>query len=398
MQEDFHYYATYCAAYLAGYSHEESLDIAYSAQFVDCCSRSLLVKLKGPLAAATTQTQPELAEARTDIPGLQDITRIWASFHFLPAKLGEKYPKRRSGAWLRKYQLICGPNSPLVIDTVKLAKGKSLQACGVAMHVLADTWAHAYFAGTPSFVINNATSFSEVLDVDGKKVYIPIIFNNNPTAPDDPEKGRYTNSLFQSDENSIMNLGHGRAGHLPDYSYIRYRFLPAWGEYEFIYKDNPSDYYHAFCQMVYAMKYLRGYYKTFRTSFYDWNAMKVYREEIQEILETNQLLSSSDWKEFGERLSGEEIEDFSLTKYQNEYMEAAEEYKDETFLGKFFLAALAQKSLVTNKIFMSKSLLAGFSVDFDKKGFKGIRDFRMLIDQKNDQEDLPEDDDYVKGG
>jgi hypothetical protein len=35
MQLDFHYYATYAAATLAGYSHEESMAICYSAQFVD---------------------------------------------------------------------------------------------------------------------------------------------------------------------------------------------------------------------------------------------------------------------------------------------------------------------------------------------------------------------------
>ena len=34
MNADFHYYATYCAAILAGYSHEESLAISYS----DCFS------------------------------------------------------------------------------------------------------------------------------------------------------------------------------------------------------------------------------------------------------------------------------------------------------------------------------------------------------------------------
>ena len=55
MQKDFHYYATYCAAFLAGYSHEESLSICYSAQFVDWCSATLLSKLKAPRSAATTQ-------------------------------------------------------------------------------------------------------------------------------------------------------------------------------------------------------------------------------------------------------------------------------------------------------------------------------------------------------
>ena len=66
MQLDFHYYATYCAAYLAGYSHEESMDICYSAQFVDMCSGTLLKKIRGPVEAATTQLQAESMEAKND--------------------------------------------------------------------------------------------------------------------------------------------------------------------------------------------------------------------------------------------------------------------------------------------------------------------------------------------
>ena len=42
MQKDFHYYATYCAARLAGFSHEEGMEICYSAQLVDWCSRTFL--------------------------------------------------------------------------------------------------------------------------------------------------------------------------------------------------------------------------------------------------------------------------------------------------------------------------------------------------------------------
>ena len=78
MQLDFHYYATYAAAYLAGYSHEESMAVCYSAQFVDECTKVYLKGIKAPLSAATTQLQAELADARTDLLGLQDITRIWA--------------------------------------------------------------------------------------------------------------------------------------------------------------------------------------------------------------------------------------------------------------------------------------------------------------------------------
>ena len=210
-----------------------------------------------------------------------------------------------------------------------------------------------------------------------------ITFNHNPINADDLDEHRYTRSIYVSGENSIMNLGHGRAGHLPDYSFARYKFMPAWGEYNYIYKDNPSDYYHAFCQMVYAMKYLRGVYVNFRTDFYDWDALAVYKDEIMGILEKRQLSASADWKAFGEKLSGQEIEDFNVSKYETEYLEADKEHKDNTFLGKFFLAALAQKSLVTNKIFKSGNRLAGYSVDFEKHGFRGIADFRRLARAKH---------------
>ena len=164
MQLDFHYYGTYCAAILAGWSHEDSLKICYSSQFVDCCSKALLSRIRGPVSAAATQLQVELMDQHTDLPGMQDMTRIWASFHFLPYDLYAEVRKWAPASYRNKYRLICGPNGQLVNDTVELAKGESLQAAGVAMHVLADTWAHRYFAGTPSLVINNTNyHFYEIL-------------------------------------------------------------------------------------------------------------------------------------------------------------------------------------------------------------------------------------------
>ena len=264
MQIDFHYYATYCSAYLAGYSHEDCLAICYSAQFTDCCTRTLLSTIGGPAEAATTQLQLEMMDARTDILGLQDITRIWASFHFLPRDL-KADPGKGSRIYKAKYRLICGPNGDLLVKTVNLAKDKSLQAAGIAMHVLADTWAHQYFAGTPSQVINNTDYwFFELLPAeasgdsadsgdskengDAKKSFTErrITFRHNPTGKDDLDKGIYTGTVYQLEENSVMSLGHGRAGHLPDYSFMRYKYLPAWGKYEEVIKDNPSDYYKAF--------------------------------------------------------------------------------------------------------------------------------------------------------
>ena len=388
MQKDFHYYATYAAAILAGYTHEESLTICYSDQLTDLCSKSFLSKLGGPLSAATTQLAMEMADARTDLVGRQDITRIWASFHFLPYDLNVAR-KGCSKLYLHKYSLICNPNSDLVVETVNLGKS-SLQATGIAMHVLADTWAHRYFAGTPSLVINNTDSwFFELLPEGEGFRERRITFRHNPTAPDDLEKDIYTNSLFQASENAIMNLGHGRAGHLPDYSFIRYKYLPAWGDYEEVIKDNPRDYYMAFCQMIEAMKALRGSAPAFEKDRYDFEAAAPYEEEIRAILEKRQPDACEDWKAFGEKLSGQTVPDFDLQQYQKEYLDAAPEEKNGTFLGKYFLAALAQKSMVTNRIFRSGSLLAGFSVELGSKGFKGIRDFRALMEEarKGDSHD-----------
>lgn len=386
MNPDFHYYATYCAAILAGFSHDESMALCYSDQLVDLCSATLLTKIKGPLSAATTQLQLELMDARTDMIGLQNITRIWASFHFLPYDLAAEPPKRCSKRYRSKYRLICQPNSELLERTVRLAKDKGMQAAGIAMHILADTWAHRNFAGTPSLVINNSNRYFYELFPDGdgyteKK----LTFRHSASAPDDLERSIYTSSLSVTSENSIMNLGHGRVGHLPDYCFIRYKYLPAWGGYEELVKDNPADYHNAFCQMIYAMKYLRGVNETFERGHYDTEAAAPYEQELQEILNRRQLDASADWKALGEKLSGHEIEPFDLERYQAEYMNAGEDEKDGTFLGRFIRAAMAQKSMVSTAIHQSGNKLAGYSVEYDKGRRRGIKDYRVLLRREKEE-------------
>ena len=363
MQRDFHYYATYAAAYLAGYSHEECLEICYSAEFVDHCSATLLSKIEGPKDAATTQLQLELMDSAPDVLATMEMTRIWASFHFLPYDL---YAKKKWALkpYMHRYRLICKPNGALLAETVGLAKGKPLQAVGLAMHVLADTWAHRYFAGTPSQVINNTNyQFYELIpDGEGFKER-QIKFRHKASTPDDIEAGLYTNTINRGNESSVMVLGHGRAGHFPDYSFARYKYVPAWDDYNMILKDNPKDYMMAFKQMVYAMKYLRGEYESFELNRYDDEAVAPYEQRIKEILEKRQLDGCADWKAFDEELSGQTVEDFDLEKYEDEYILAPQQQKSYAFIGKFIDAAYSQKHMVTNRIFKSGNHLAGITIN-----------------------------------
>lgn len=177
-----------------------------------------------------------------------------------------------------------------------------------------------------------------------------------------------------------MNLGHGRAGHLPDYCFIKYRYLPAWGDYEEIVKDNPSDYLFAFAQMVYALKLMQKGEQEFESGRYDFEALEPIREELDALLHRRQPDACAEWKALGEKLSGQKIPEFTARQYEYDYLDAMPNMKDSTAPGKFFIAAMAQKSMVTKRIFDSGNLIAGYSVDYLKYGFKGIKDFRKLVE------------------
>ncbi len=384
MQQDFHYYATYAAAFLAGYSHEECLTIAYSDEMCDHFTPTFIDYISAPAEAATTQGNLDLANARTDRIGLQEITRIWASFHFLPGNL-EAVHEKAGMRYRQKFALICNPNGPLVADIVNDAKNESLQHVGIAMHTLADTWAHRYFAGTPSVVINSMPRGAvEIVTENGQTFERPISFGL-PSGGDDLTTSYYVASPYQPGENAVFNLGHGHCGHLPDYGFIRYRYRPAWGDYGEVLKDNPKEYYNAFCQMVYAMRYLRGDLSTFELDRYDYDLVAPYKEQIDAILAKRQLDASQDWKAFGESLSGQEIVAFDETRHTDEYMGVSEPEKDDTFIGRLVLGALSQKSLVTNRIFRTGNPLAGRSVEAKEGLWKVFSEYMRLVEHRKGQ-------------
>ncbi len=117
----------------------------------------------------------------------------------------------------------------------------------------------------------------------------------------------------------------------------------------------------AFTQMIYAMKFIRGENDTFKKDTYDKDSVEQWKPRIKEIIEKRQIIASDDWKAFGEELSGQTITDYSMDTYFEEYTNSPKEEKDNTFLGRFILGALAHKGMVIDEIFRSGNMLVGFS-------------------------------------
>lgn len=268
MNKDFHYYGTYLAAIGAGFSAAEARKIAWAAQMTDDCTQSLLDSTRGSQHWAhrvvTCQSLLEMSASNmhsmsgVDSAELKKVRNIWMPFHFLPGNLAQVqkytgettwgtsvYDPVRDGA---DFQCICLHNSDLVYRMVddtcaRCSTGgdaatadKLLYLIGIRMHVLADTWAHEFFAGTPNYWVNEV---EEIIQLDGRSI-------RTGAAPD----GVSYYSLFY--------LGHGQAGHYPDYGYIAYQFRPHWmRESSALIKNNPLLFLAAFCQMLDAMTAIR---------------------------------------------------------------------------------------------------------------------------------------------
>lgn len=288
MDIDFHYYATFAAARAAGYSGDDATIIAHAAQYVDDSSMERLVDgfgyaitqlLDGAVKfnitaftpVPTVHTVPELGQMEVKPTWSTNdrgkIRRVWSIFHFLPANYaGSGVDCKDYGGektWASKhvfeygdddasdFKLMCLPNSLLLEGIVNDTRQKpdsdkgKLHLTGIRMHVLADTWAHCYYAGTPNYWINNA----------GKDVY----------KHSRGERSELSWGVFGGQETSTaptlfvkstFYLGHGRMGHLPDYPWIKYEYNPKWAGISLT-KDNPTDYLKGFSQMVAALQCIR---------------------------------------------------------------------------------------------------------------------------------------------
>lgn len=307
MNQDFHYEGTYAAAVLAHFSPEDAAVIAWAAQAVDDCTNENLDKhypiySKWQPVYTCESVKENMEEELTSILSdetsatLQKIRRIWMPFHFLPGNLDnhtiyEGQTPLETERDIRDFLCMCEPGSLLASDMINASvrtfrnldiaeKRLYLVKLGILMHVLADTWAHQHFTGTPNYLINEVSNLSVT-----NPAPVPSDFSHE-TSPIGP-----TN-------HSVAYLGHGRAGHYPDYGCMSFQYSPKWLEASsnsVIHRTNVDDFQSAFLEMYYAL-YCHQYGGNFSMANAlsqnpDWNIC------IRNILSTVTPCQSSIWKQ-----------------------------------------------------------------------------------------------------
>ncbi|MCP4621992.1 MAG: hypothetical protein GY850_00475 [bacterium] len=401
MNLDFHYYGTYVAACAAGYDFNSAQTIAYAAQYVDEFDGSardqLLTKMRtsglgeGHRPVKTVETKNVIIEKDilSSKEELVESARIWVPFHFLPGNCRKvdnviEYTGDKKHDWKEKiiyinvkidsweyndyaksrFQLLCLPQSTLVKAMVNDTRSHYLNAqhglhmVGLRMHVLADTWAHQYFAGIPAWFINDAGD--AVYDVDKN---CKVRWKRISTWKDSvqPEAGRGWGKEFGDEEatppeasyTGYVYLGHGRMGHLPDYPFLKYRYRPQWSSRD-ITKNNHAEFLKAMEQMTAALRCIK------ENRPFEQNSTETLPDGVvnivKEILGTREGNQSSVWKSgIGNMVLGgrsiKKPEDFDRDTWLSELRSGSSAEKTNCY--KFSLSANEHLSFVQKKLLAS---------------------------------------------
>lgn len=218
MHKDFHLYGTYMAAKDAGYEESDAKKIAFAAQMVDEFGKELIKE-----NVTVTPMIKEVIKSLFSDNKIKEIADIWVPFHFIP-----KNTHRSEKSIFEKYQ--CGYDENCVIkDVINKMYGTnaSLEQVGIAMHVLADSFAHQEFCGVP------CRDYKKIKEVKCQLLSGFIGLENAEYVPNFLPYQAY--------------FGHGCIGHLPDLSWVNYEYKWTSGESEI--RNNPEIFADAYEKM-----------------------------------------------------------------------------------------------------------------------------------------------------
>lgn len=180
MQKDFHYYCIAVLADLAGYTQEQARKIAYASAFVDDQNRTNQFNGKNFKPIVTAHKGLEMVQYKLS---KKDNINILLPFHFLP----DKDSVENNNSFVVKQF----PNlaEELFNEATKEPDFNfQLIRIGVALHTIADTWAHQGFSGME--------------DDENKITKLSM--------------KEHDNWLKKQPHPDIINIGHAMADCLPD--------------------------------------------------------------------------------------------------------------------------------------------------------------------------------------
>jgi hypothetical protein len=205
MQIDFHYYAIYQLAKLAGFSSDDSNTIAYSSQYVDDSTES------EPIEPFPDQHFDTVRTAHYNLGAFDwDVQKkIYMPFHFLPTTIRWLSPENFSYCTVPTQEdndSLLG--NMLINDAIKETNKRfKLIRIGIAIHTIADTFAHFGFSGRHHDE-NNVGDIWHAKSDGGWKL-----------------KGfeSYIADMF------VPRIGHVEASFFPDYPYLKWRYTDGNG-------------------------------------------------------------------------------------------------------------------------------------------------------------------------
>lgn len=226
MKKDFHYYCIAVLAEAAGFVKKDALTIAYASQYVDNATES------EPIRVGKLMFDP----VRTAHMGLKAFDwavqkRVYIPFHFIPPKSIEAPHD----------SFVTQPNSEFaraIFDEACKGRTKKLRRLcrmGVALHTLADTWAHQGFSGRR----DNENDVEKIrIRKDGKRWSRPFLENILLDIP--------------------PQIGHAEAGVFPDQPFLTWKYLRKAANVD-VQRNNTDEFLKA-AKTIYDL--LRGIKKT----------------------------------------------------------------------------------------------------------------------------------------
>ena len=236
MQIDFHHAVTYVTARAAGFDHDSADVVAHAAQYVDDATEGGLIDFDN----GAMYVRVSSAHKTVDLHFLDhhDNLQVSVPFHFLPGNRGKAAGEGTADRFI--YRLVCTPNSPIANEMVDSAircqdRPYSLHRLGIAMHTYADTWAHQGFAG-----VNHDVNLVDDAEEIGSSHF----------------RGGLTDFLSHLIEHAAPSMGHARAGVLPDFPFLRWRYRNGLGQE--IVRDNTTLFEEAADWLCKAMQRYRA--------------------------------------------------------------------------------------------------------------------------------------------